>query len=116
MILVGAKRRENPMEKIIAERAKVDERAARMVEWGVTIGSRVQSVSSGIAYLLLVMHQKGLGATWMTGPISQAKGDIEKIIGVPPDVDIVAMIPVGYSTDTPVSYRKPVNEICQVIK
>jgi len=116
MILVGAKQRVNPIEAIIKERAKVDERAAEMVQWGVTIDSRVQSVSSGIAYLLLVLHQLGLGATWMTGPISQAKGDIEKILNVPSDIDIIAMIPVGYSTDAPVSFRKPVNEVCQVIK
>lgn len=116
MILIGARRRENPMDRIIAERAKTDERAAQMREWSGAIDSRVQSVASGIAYLLLVLHQMGLGATWMTGPISQAKGDIEKILNVPADVDIIAMVPVGYSTDQPVSFRKPVNEICQVIK
>jgi hypothetical protein len=58
----------------------------------------------------------GLGATWMTGPISQAKGEIEKILNVPSDVDIIAMIPVGFSTDTPASIRLPVSEVCQVIK
>jgi nitroreductase len=78
MILIGAKRRVNPMDKIIAERAKGDERAAEMLKWSGSIDSRIQSVSSGIAYLLLILHQMGLGATWMTGPISQAKGDIEK--------------------------------------
>jgi nitroreductase len=116
MILIGARRRENPMDKILAERAKVDERAAQMLQWSSSIDSRIQSVSSGIAYLLLVLHHMGLGATWMTGPISQVKGDIEKILNVPADVDIIAMVPVGYSTDTPVSYRRPVNEVCRVIK
>jgi nitroreductase len=116
MILIGAKQRINPMDKIIAERAKSDERAAMMLEWSRTIDSKIQSVSSGIAYLLLVLHQLGLGATWMTGTISQVKGEIEKILNVPADVDIIAMVPVGYSTDTPVSFRKPVSEVCQVIK
>lgn len=116
MILVGAKRGENPMDKIIAERAKKDERAAQMLQWIGSIDPRIQSVSSGISYLLLVLHQMGLGATWMTGPIIQAKGDIEKILNLPPDIDIIAMVPVGYSTDTPVGVRRPVNEVCQVIK
>jgi nitroreductase len=116
MILVGAKRRVNPMDKIIAERANRDERAALMLKWSGAIDSRIQSVSSGIAYLLLVLHQMGLGATWMTGPVSQAKEEIEKILNVPSDVDIIAMIPVGFSTDTPVGIRRPVSEICQVIK
>ncbi|MBN1381762.1 MAG: nitroreductase family protein [Deltaproteobacteria bacterium] len=116
MILIGAKRRENPMDKMIAERAKTDEQAAQRLQWSGAIDSRIQSVASGIGYLLLVLHQMGLGATWMTGPISQAKGDIEKILNVPPDVDIIALVPVGYSTYTPVSFRKLVNDVCQVIK
>jgi nitroreductase len=116
MILVGAKRGENPMEQIIRERAKRDDRAAKMLQWSGSIDSRIQSVASSISYLLLVLHQMGLGATWMTGPISQAKGDIEKILNVPSDIDIIAMIPVGYSADTPVGIRRPVNEVCQVIK
>jgi nitroreductase len=116
MILVGAKRRENPMVKVIAERAKVDERAAQMLQWGSTLNPRLQSVSAGIAYLLLVLHQMGLGATWMTGPLAQSKGDVEKILKVPSDMDIVALIPVGYPVDNPTGTRRPVSEVCQVIK
>jgi hypothetical protein len=52
----------------------------------------------------------------MTGPVSQAKGDIEKILNVPSDIDIIAMIPVGYSTENLTGSRRPVNEVCQVIK
>lgn len=116
MILVGTKRRENPRDKVIAERAKVDERAAQMMQWGNTLNPRLQSVSAGIAYLLLVLHQMGLGATWMTGPLAQSKGDVEKILKVPSDMDIVALIPVGYPADNPTGSRRSVNEVCQVIK
>ena len=116
MILVGKMRRENPRDKIIGERAKVDEKAARMVDWNVTLNPGMQSVSAGIAYLLLVLHQMGLGATWMTGPLATAKGDIEAIIKTPSGMDIIAMIPVGYPADSPIGTRKPVNEVCQVLK
>ena len=116
LILVGARKRENPIEKIFAQRAKIDERAAQMLQWSTSLDSRIQSVSAGIAYLLLVLHQMGLGATWMTGPISQTKGDIEKILNVPPDIDIMAMIPVGYSTENLTGFRRPISEVCQVIK
>ncbi len=116
MILVGTKRRENPMDKVIAERAKVDERAAQMLQWSNILNPRMQSVSAGIAYLLLVLHQMGLGATWMTGPLAQSKGDIEKILKVPPDMDIVALIPVGYPAENPTRDRRPVSEVCEVIK
>ena len=116
MILVGTKRRENPMDKVIAERAKVDERAAQMLQWSNILNPRMQSVSAGIAYLLLVLHQMGLGATWMTGSLAQSKGDIEKILKVPPDMDIVALIPVGYPAENPTRDRRPVSEVCEVIK
>lgn len=116
MILVGTRTRENPMNKIYSARASFDERAAAMLRWDSTINPNIQSVSAGIAYLLLVLHQMGLGATWMTGPLSQSKGDIENILNVPADMDIVAMIPVGYPADSPTGQRRPVSDVSQVIK
>jgi nitroreductase len=69
-----------------------------------------------IAYLLLVLHQIGLGAVWMTGP-TQAKGEIEKILNIPEEMDFVALIPVGYPAENPApNGRKPVGEVVQVIR
>lgn len=116
MILVGTKKRVNPMNKILEERAKVDERAAEMLKWGDALNPHIQSMSAGVATLLLALHQMGLGATWMTGPLSQTKGDVEKILNVPEDMDILTLIPVGYPADIPTSVRKPVDEVCQIIK
>ena len=76
----------------------------------------IQSVSAAIAYLLLILHQMGLGTVWMTVPLPQAKEEIEKILKVPAESDVIALIPVGYPAETPVNTRKPVNEVCQVIK
>jgi nitroreductase len=50
----------------------------------------------------------------MTGP-TQAKPEIEKILGVPPDLDFVAMIPLGYPAETAQEQRKSVGEVCQII-
>ena len=116
MILVGAKKRENPMDKVLSERAKVDEKAKEMLQWGSILNPRIQSVSAGIAYLLLVLHQTGLGATWMTGPLAQSKGDVEKLLKVPDGMDIIALIPVGYPADEPTGQRRPVSEVSEVIK
>lgn len=116
MILVGAKKRENPMDKVLSERAKVDEKATEMLQWSSALNPRIQSVSAGIAYLLLVLHQMGLGATWMTGPLAQSKGDVEKILKVPDGMDIIALIPVGYPADNPSGQRRPVSEVCEVIR
>ena len=116
MILVGARKRENPMDKVLSERAKVDEKAAKMLQWSSVLNPRIQSVSAGIAYLLLVLHQMGLGATWMTGPLAQSKGDVEELLKVPDGMDIIALIPVGYPADNPTGQRKPVDEVSEVIK
>jgi len=116
MIVVAARKRVNPMHKILEERAKVDEKAAEMLEWSSALNPNIQSVSAGISYLLLVLHQMGLGATWMTGPLSQTKGDVEKILNVQKDMDVLALIPVGYPADRPTGVRKPVDEVCKIIK
>jgi nitroreductase len=58
----------------------------------------------------------GLGAVWMTGPM-QAKAEIEKILKVPPEMDLVAFIPVGYPAEIPpLPQRKPVSEVSRVIR
>jgi nitroreductase len=52
----------------------------------------------------------------MTGPLPSSKGDVEKVLKVPPEMDIVALIPVGYPAESPTRDRKPVSEVCEVIK
>jgi len=86
-----------------------------VLKWATTVDSRIQSVSVAISYLLLALHQMGLGAVWMTGPLPQSKGEIEKILKVPETMDIVALIPVGYPAESPTRDRKPVGEVCTII-
>lgn len=115
-IVVGAAQYQSPVDQIFAAREKVDPRASQMRQWRNVVDSRIQSVASAIAYLLLVLHQMGLGAVWMTGP-TQAKDEIEKILKVPPGMDIIAFIPVGYPDEEPTSRgRKPVSEVTEVIR
>jgi nitroreductase len=105
-----------PAAIAVASRENADPRANEMRQWRNSANAKIQSVSSAIAYLLLVLHQKGLGAVWMTGPM-QAKGEIEKILKVPTGMDIVAFIPVGYPAETPaLRVRKPVKDVTEVIK
>jgi nitroreductase len=115
-IAVAAKRYVSPLEEMAAEREKVDPRAGIISRGRNISNSRIQSVSSAIAYMLLALHQMGLGAVWMTGPM-QAKAEIEKLLKVPPEMDLVAFIPVGYSAEfPPLKARKPVSEVSQVIR
>ena len=115
-IAVAAAQYQSAVDQILAAQEKADPRAAQMRQWRNVVDTRIQSVASAIAYLLLILHQMGLGAVWMTGPM-QAKGEIEKILRVPPGMDIVAFIPVGYPAEAPLPReRRPVGEVCEVVR
>jgi nitroreductase len=115
-IAVAASQYQSPIDQLLASREKTDAKANEMRQWRNSANAKIQSVSSAIAYLLLVLHHKGLGAVWMTGPM-QAKGEIEKILKTPAGLDIVAFIPVGYPAETPpLRERKPVEDVTEVIK
>jgi len=102
-------------DKILAARGKTDRQARRVRAWRDIANTRIQSVASAVAYLLLVLHKMGLGAVWMTGPM-QAAGEIEKILRVPPDMNLVVFIPVGYPAETPEPRpRRSVEEVCEIV-
>lgn len=78
--------------------------------------SRVQTAAAFVDHLLLAFHALGLGAVWMVGP-TQAKGAVEKIIGVGEQEDFVALVPVGYADEQPVAPpRKPTADIVTFVK
>ena len=106
----------SPQDLAFAEREKYDPRATQIREWRSSANPRLQTIAGAIAQLLLVLHQMGLGAVWMTGPM-QAKGDIEKILHMPSTMEAAAIVPVGYPAETPVSRgRKPIAEVCEIIR
>lgn len=115
-IVVAAAQYQSVVDEIIAAREKADPQVNQIRQWRNTANSRIQSVASAIAYLLLILHQLGLGAVWMTGPM-QAKKEIEEILKVPTDMDIVAFIPVGYPAESPTpKERKPIKEVCEIVR
>jgi nitroreductase len=114
-IAVAAARYQASVDLILEAREKIDPAAARIRQWRNIANSRVQSVASAIAYLLLALHQMGLGAVWMTGPM-QAKPEIEAILKVPAGMDLIAFIPIGYPDESPTSKgRKPLSEVSEVV-
>jgi len=115
-IAVAAGQYQSLVDKVLSPREKFDNHAMVIRQWRNTASSRLQTAASASAYLLLVLHQMGLGAVWMTGPM-QIKGDIENILRVSPGWDIVAFIPVGYPADKPrPGERKPVASVCEIIR
>ena len=115
-IAIAASQYQSAIDQILAGREEIDSQARQMRQWRNVADSRIQSVSAAIAYLLLVLHQMGLGTVWMTGPM-QAKEEIEAILRVPAGLDIIAFIPIGYAAETPTpGERRPVGEVCEVIR
>jgi nitroreductase len=103
------------MVAAMVSRGKTDPKAKEMFEGLQVVAPGVQSTSAAVAYLMLVLHQMGLGTVWMTGPL-HAKAEIDKLLKIPVGMDVVTLVPVGYPAENPIKGRKPVNEVCQVIK
>jgi nitroreductase len=115
IIAIATKQYQSPVDKILAAREKADARGAQIRQWRNDVHSAIQSAAASVAYLVLILHQMGLGAIWMTGPM-QAKGDIEAILKVPDEMNLLALIPVGYADEDPQSKgRKPVEEVSEII-
>jgi nitroreductase len=115
LIVVTTTRPSNPMNDAMAKRAKTDIKAKQMFEGLQVVAGWAQSTSAAVAYLMLVLHQMGLGTLWMTGPL-HAKKEIERLLKLPADLDVVTLIPVGYPAENPTQDRKPVNDVCRIIK
>jgi nitroreductase len=93
-----------------------DARVANINRGRQVVASRMQTVGAFVDHLLLAFHVLGLGAVWMAGP-AQAKEAVERIIGMGPDEDFAALIPVGYPDEQPaMPRRKPLEEIVTFIR
>lgn len=103
-------------DKIMQARGPQDTAAREMISYREFGKSTLQSVASAIAYLCLLLHNFGLGATWMVGPV-QAKKEIERLLDVPPEWDFVGLLPVGYAAEAPPPPpRKPVQEVIRFFR
>ena len=114
-IAVATAQYDSVADKMLAAREETDNQARHMRAWRDIADTRIQSVASAIAYLLLVLHKMGLGAVWMTGPV-QVAGEIGRILRVPPDMNLVAFIPIGYPAESPeLRPRRPLEEVCEIV-
>ncbi|MBI5968194.1 MAG: nitroreductase family protein [Deltaproteobacteria bacterium] len=103
-------------DQILRARGETDPVGREIRSYRQLGSSSLQSVAAAVAYLLLILHYFGLGATWMAGP-QQAKKEIEQLLGVPPEWDFVDLIPVGYPAETPKNPgRKAVKEVVQFLR
>ena len=116
VIVVASGKYQAPMDKVISAWGQTDPKVKQINEWRSFSNSRIQTAAAAISYLLLVLHQMGLGAVWMMAT-SLAKGEIEEILNVPAEQDIIALIPVGYPDESPIpKERRPIEDVCTIIR
>ncbi|HDH40986.1 MAG TPA: nitroreductase family protein [Candidatus Altiarchaeales archaeon] len=60
----------------------------------------IQDATASIQNMLLMAHSMGLGSCWV-GAFDEEK--IREILGIPPEVRPVAIIPIGYPDEIPVT-------------
>jgi len=103
-------------DQILRARGETDAVAREIRSCRQLGNSSLQSVAAAITTLLLILHHFGLGAIWMAGP-QQAKKEIEQLLNVPPDLDFVDLIPVGYPAEAPKApQRKAITEVVQFFR
>jgi nitroreductase len=72
--------------------------------------------SLALMNLLLAAHDRGLGASGMTGPLVAVER-LSEILRVPPSWGIVALVPIGYPDEAPrATARKAVDKVVRWIR
>jgi len=102
-------------DRLAEQRVSFDLAAQEIAQSRQRAASEVQSVGAAIGYLLLALHEVGLGGCYMTGPL-QAGREIETILNVPEGYRLAALVPIGYpATPLKSGTRKPVSEVMTII-
>lgn len=60
----------------------------------------IQSIGACLQNMLLEIHALGLGAVWL-GEIIKSNEQIKKLLSLPEELELMAVIAMGYSDETP---------------
>jgi nitroreductase len=101
-------------DKVLLAREPIDEEAKRILGCRRFAPTSIQSAGAAVATMLLAFHQMGLGAVWLGAPLV-AKKEIESILKVPPTLDLVCLVAVGYPAESPEKGRRPIEEVVEFI-
>jgi nitroreductase len=107
---------ESIADLILAKRPEGDPLTREMIENRRTAPTSIQQMGGFVAHLLLAFQSVGLGACWMSGPLI-AKGEIEEMLEVTEGWNLVAVVPVGFSAESPSAKpRKAVDELVEFVR
>lgn len=114
-VAVLMKNYESLADQLLKIKIKTDPSLQTVIEARRMGNSGLQSVSAAMGYLLLTIHALGLGGIWMTGPLL-AKAEIEGLLETPEEMNLVALIPIGFPGEEPTQTRKPLSEVVELIR
>ena len=106
-----AKRRAITKRGWTAEAPVIIVGCARPEQSGGNAGQPYYMLDMGITmeHMVLAATEHGLGTCWIGGQFDEAT--VKEELGVPEDVRVVALLPVGYPAETPgPKDRKPITE------
>jgi nitroreductase len=106
---------QSPMDKVLVSREAFDPEARKILAFRRSAPTGIQSTAAAVTTLLLALHQMGLSAVWMAGPLI-AKKEIETLLKVPANLSLVCLVPVGYPDESPQKDRKPVEDVLEFIR
>lgn len=64
------------------------------------------SASAAVQNLLLAAWDCGLGSCWMMGPLHKRNDELRKLLSVPENEHIIAIVPIGYPEKMPSEPKK----------
>ncbi len=71
----------------------------------------IQSIGACLQNMLLEIHSLGLGAVWL-GEIIKSNEQIKKLLGLPEELELMAVIAMGYPDEIPrATKRKEMKEL-----
>lgn len=61
--------------------------------------------------MALAAHSLGLGSSWIAILDTRSENPVKRILGIPKDMRVISLMPVGYPAETPQRHRKPLEDM-----
>lgn len=97
----------------------VDDAISTVLEAGDTAlwSPSLISLGAAIQNLLLAAHARGLGACAHSGPVGVLRGSINRLLELPPRLELACLVTLGYPAEAPETPgRKAGDQVCRFLE
>ncbi|BCS81033.1 nitroreductase family protein [Anaerocellum diazotrophicum] len=71
----------------------------------------LEDMSAATTYILIAAKALGLGSCWVASYKKEHSEDVKRLLNVPDDLELCALIAIGYADEEPVRNKKPLSSI-----